>query len=76
MLVLTRKPGEGIKIGDEITVKIIETKGGAVRLGIEAPRTQKIYRQEVYNKISTENMAAAQWSLTDLDALSNTLKKK
>ncbi|PID74863.1 MAG: carbon storage regulator [Desulfobacterales bacterium] len=76
MLVLTRKPGEGIKIGDDITVKIIETKGGAVRLGIEAPRNQKIYRQEVYNKISTENMEAAQWSLTDLDVLSETLQKK
>ncbi len=76
MLVLTRKPGEGIKIGDTITVKVIETKGGAVRLGIEAPRNQKIHRQEVYNKISTENMKAAQWSLSDLDVLSETLQKK
>jgi len=70
MLVLTRKAGEGIIIGDDITVKIIETKGGAVRVGIDAPRSKKVYRQEIYDRIVEENRNAAQWDITDLDSLS------
>jgi len=70
MLVLTRKPGEGILIGDEITIKLLEIKGGNIRLGIDAPKNKKIYRQEVYDKIVEENRNAANWDLTDLDSLS------
>ena len=69
MLVLTRKPDEGIRIGDDISIKIIEIKGGAIRIGIEAPRDKKIYRQEIYDRIVEENQNAAQWDLTDLDSL-------
>lgn len=79
MLVLTRKPGEGIVIGEDISIKFIEMKGGTIRLGIEAPRDKKIYRQEVYDKISSENREALNWDLTDLDTLSSNLsihKKK
>ncbi len=74
MLVLTRKPGEGIIIGENITIKIIELKGGSIRIGIDAPRETKIYRQEVYDRIREENITAANWDLTDLDALSNSLQ--
>jgi len=73
MLVLTRKPGEGIIIGDNITVKIIELKGGGIRIGIDAPRETKIYRQEVYDRIKQENIGATNWNPTDLDDLSATL---
>ena len=73
MLVLTRKPGEGIIIGDNITVKIVEVKGGGIRIGIDAPRDTKIYRQEVYDRIKQENVEATKWSLNDLDALSANL---
>lgn len=76
MLVLTRKLGEGIAIGDDITIKIIEMKGGAVRIGIEAPRHKKIYRQEIYEKICQENLAAVQWEMADLDSLSDNLLAK
>ncbi|MDP3480378.1 MAG: carbon storage regulator CsrA [Desulfoprunum sp.] len=79
MLVLTRKTGDGIMIGDDIVIKIIEMKGGGVRIGIEAPQDKKIYRQEIYDRITQENKEALQWNLTDLDALSENLiveKKK
>jgi carbon storage regulator (csrA) len=74
MLVLTRKPGEGFLIGDNITIKILELKGGAIRIGIDAPRDTKIYRQEVYDRIRQENIdAAADWNMADLDNLSDKL---
>jgi carbon storage regulator len=73
MLVLTRKPGEGIVIGDDIVIKIIEMKGGAIRVGIDAPRNKKIYRQEIYEKISMENLEASNWNMADLDVLSDNL---
>lgn len=70
MLVLTRKAGEGIVIGDDVTIKIVELKGGGVRIGIDAPRDKKIYRQELYDKITQENLEASQWDITDLDTIS------
>lgn len=78
MLVLTRKAGEGLIIGDDIVIKIIELKSGGVRIGIEAPPHKKIYRQEVYDRIIAENKEALQWNLTDLDALGENfiVKKK
>ena len=51
MLILTRKSGEGIKIGEDIRVVILETKGNQVRIGIEAPKGTKVYRDEVYERI-------------------------
>jgi len=76
MLVLTRKAGEGIIIGDTITIKIIEIKGGGIRIGIDAPKDTKIYRQEVYDRIKQENVEAANWNLDDLDALSASLASR
>lgn len=73
MLVLTRKIGEGIVIGDDITITIVEMKGGAVRIGIEAPREKKIYRQEVVTRIAKENQDAANWNMIDLDSLTDNI---
>ncbi len=73
MLVLTRKIGEGIVIGDDITIKVIELKGGGVRIGIDAPMDRKIYRKEIYDKIIQENLEASQWDITDLDTISSNL---
>ncbi len=74
MLVLTRKEGEGIVIGDDIKITIVELKGGGVRIGIDAPRDMKVHRQEVLDKIRQENMEATQWNVADLDVLSSSLK--
>lgn len=70
MLVLTRKVGEGIRIGDDITITVVEMKNGGIRLGIMAPSTVKIHRQEVYDRILEENKEATQWVIADLDSLS------
>lgn len=76
MLVLTRKTGEGIVIGDDITIKVVELKGGGVRIGIDAPKDKKIYRQEIYDRITEENKNAMQWDIDSLNSLSNNLSKK
>jgi carbon storage regulator len=73
MLILTRKPGEGIVIGDDIRITVVEIKGGGIRIGIDAPADRKIYRQEVYDRICQENKEATQWNIADLDALSASL---
>jgi carbon storage regulator len=73
MLVLTRKNGEGLVIGDDIKITIVEMKGGSVRIGIDAPRDKKIYRQEVFDRIAEENREAAQWNMIDLDSLTDNL---
>lgn len=58
MLVLSRKKGESIIIDGKIEVKIISIEGDLVKLGIEAPKSVAIYRQEVYKAIQEENQAA------------------
>lgn len=59
MLVLTRRPGESIVIGDDIVITIVEVKGGQVRVGIDAPRQIRVYREEVYNEVRQQNLDAA-----------------
>ena len=59
MLVLARKTGEGIRIGDEIVITVVSTESGHVRLGIEAPTRITIHREEVYDQIAAANRQAA-----------------
>lgn len=63
MLILTRKLGESINIGDDIKITLLEIHGNQVRIGIEAPKDTKIYREEVFVKIMEENKLAAQSKL-------------
>ena len=59
MLVLTRKPGEKIFIGDNVSLTVVEVKGDSVRIAVDAPREVKIYRGEIYEAIIAENKAAS-----------------
>ncbi len=76
MLVLTRKIGEGIVIGNDVKITVLETRGGTVRIGVEAPKSKKIYRQEIYERICEQNREALQWDIVDLNALSGNLTKQ
>lgn len=58
MLVLTRKPGQTVMLGENIQVKVVSIDGDQVKLGIEAPRSLKIFRKELYEEIQKENKAA------------------
>lgn len=60
MLVLTRRVEEGIVIGDDVRVRVLEIKGHQVKLGIDAPRSTGVYREEIYRRIQDENRRAAQ----------------
>lgn len=55
MLVLTRKKGEGIVIGKDIKITLLEVKGDGVKIGIEAPKSVNICRQEIYTDIESVN---------------------
>lgn len=66
MLVLTRKLGENIRIGDVIKITVLEVRSGQVKLGIDAPPEVKVHREEIYARIQAENRRAAQ---TPPDAL-------
>lgn len=58
MLVLTRKKGQSLFIGDQICVTVLEVSGDSIRLGIEAPAAVAVYRSEIYRAIQEENRAA------------------
>lgn len=72
MLILSRKVDEKIKIGSDITLTVIEIKGDQVKVGVEAPKDVKVFRQEVFNAIQSQNKEAAAGSAA-IDALSRLL---
>ena len=74
MLVLTRKSGEAINVGDEITITVLEIRGNQVRLGIEAPLTVVIQRKELYERIRSENVASSRVSLEDFTKIKERIK--
>jgi carbon storage regulator len=75
MLILSRKIDEQIKIGDNITITIIEVRGDQVKIGVEAPKSVKVFREEVFNAIQNENKAAAEGTAGALTSLSKLLKQ-
>jgi carbon storage regulator len=59
MLIITRRAGEKIMLGDDIVVHVTEIVGSSVRVGIQAPRSIPVYREEIWNAVREENQAAA-----------------
>ncbi|HVN70666.1 MAG TPA: carbon storage regulator CsrA [Desulfomonilia bacterium] len=76
MLILTRKVGESVAIGDDIQVSVVEIKGNQVKLGIQAPRDVTVHREEIYLKIQEENKRAAQVSKDVLGSVEDLILKK
>ncbi len=60
MLVLTRKVGQSIVIGDEVEIVVLEVRGEQVRIGIRAPKTVSVHRKEIYDQIRDENVNASE----------------
>ncbi len=59
MLIVTRRPGEKIVIGDDVVLTVMEVAGQTVRLGIEAPKSLPVYREEIWAAVKQENQASA-----------------
>ena len=55
MLILTRRVGESLMIGDEVTVTVLGVKGNQVRVGVNAPKSVSVHREEIYQRIASEN---------------------
>ena len=83
MLILSRKIDEKIKIGNDITITLIDVHGDQVKIGVEAPKDVKVFRQEVFDAIQNENKAAVaagsesenEKAISAVSALSKLLKK-
>ncbi len=75
MLVLTRRLGETIVIGDDIIIKIVDIHGKQIRVGIEAPAEISVYRGEIYERIMQENRAAAEAAGVDDKAVEKNVKR-
>ena len=76
MLVLTRKVGEGITIGDDIKIVVMQVKGKQVRLGIKAGSSTQVHREEVFDRIQSENESASKAGPDALEEAKQLFKRK
>ena len=75
MLILSRKAGESIVIGDDVVVRIVEVRGDVVRLGIDAPRSVAVHREEVRRELEAANKAAASPTESSLRGLADLVRE-
>ncbi len=71
MLILTRRVGETLMIGDDVTVTVLGVKGNQVRIGVNAPREIAVHREEIYDRIQREKEAQAKADGKSEDAVEN-----
>lgn len=76
MLLLTRKKGEKIVIGDNVYVTVVEVKGDQVQIGIEAPKKIPVHREEIFKEIQEENIRAKASATLDLKKAQELIKKQ
>ncbi len=67
MLILTRRVGETLMIGDEVTVTVLGVKGNQVRIGVNAPKDVAVHREEIYERIKREEEQGGEGANTDND---------
>jgi carbon storage regulator len=60
LLILTRKVGEALKVGEDVTVTVMAVKGNQVRIGINAPKDVAVHREEIYEKVQAEKAQRAE----------------
>ncbi len=73
MLVLTRRTGESVMVGDDVVITVLEIRGEVVRVGISAPRSIQVHREEVYRELQKSNRQAASPSDQAVRALAKLL---
>ncbi len=76
MLILTRRPGESLYVGENIRITVLGMQGKQVKLGIELPDDVTVYREEVYNRVTEENRLALETSNEDLMLVANIWQDK
>ena len=76
MLVLSRRVGESIVIGDDVTVTVLEVRGDVVRLGIKAPRSVNVHREELLRELEETNREAASPSEDSIAALAHLVQNR
>jgi carbon storage regulator len=67
MLILTRRSSESVKVGDDVTIPVLGIRGNAVRIGVTAPRSVPVHREEIYERVKSELAARPQWALEAID---------
>ncbi|GAA2504654.1 carbon storage regulator CsrA [Winogradskya humida] len=76
MLVLTRRAGESVMIGDTIVITVLEARGDVIRIGIQAPRDVQVHREEVYKELQDANREAASPTEDAVRALTEMLEPR
>ena len=76
MLVLSRRIGESVVIGDDITVTVLEVRGDVVRVGIDAPRSVRVHRAELLAELASSNQESASPSADAVASLAQALRER
>lgn len=76
MLILTRRPGESLHLGEDIKIKVLNVQGKQIKLGLDVPKDMTVYREEVYLRVQAQNKEALESRDDDLLAASSLWQEK